>query len=208
MPKTKAFDRYSDEYDNWFAKNPDKYEAELELIRGLLPCRPDAAGIEIGVGSGKFAAPLGIKTGVEPSAQMAARAEEQGIKVISGIAENLPLPDESFDFVLMVTTLCFLDDVTGSLKEARRVLKNQGFLIVGFMDKNSELGRKYEANKEKSKFYRDASFLSSEDVLEYLKNTGFKPEIIKQTLIPDQPDQAVLNGFGLGAFVGVRAVKT
>ncbi|MFP3998769.1 MAG: class I SAM-dependent methyltransferase [Desulfobacterales bacterium] len=208
MAKTKAFDRYSDEYDKWFTKNPEKYEAELALIRGLLPCRPDAAGIEIGVGSGKFAAPLGIKTGVEPSAQMAARAEKQGIKVISGIAENLPLPDESFDFLLMVTTLCFLDDATGSLKEARRVLKNQGFLIVGFMDKNSELGRKYEANKEKSKFYRDASFLSSEDVLEYLKNTGFKPEIIKQTLIPDQPDQAVLNGFGLGAFVGVRAVKT
>lgn len=43
MPKTNAFDRYTDEYDDWFAKNPEKYEAELELIRELLP--PQAAAL-------------------------------------------------------------------------------------------------------------------------------------------------------------------
>lgn len=74
-------------------KNAEAYRAELELIRGLLPAYPRAKGLEVGVGSGKFAAPLGIRTGVEPSAQMAAKAEQLGIRVVLGVAENLPFPD-------------------------------------------------------------------------------------------------------------------
>lgn len=66
MPKIEAFDRFSDAYDAWFEENADKYEAELGLIRRLLP-PSGARGIEIGVGSGKFAVPFGIRIGVEPS---------------------------------------------------------------------------------------------------------------------------------------------
>jgi len=33
---------------------------------------------------------------------------KKGIEVVEGIAEDLPFDDESFDFVLMITTICFL----------------------------------------------------------------------------------------------------
>ncbi len=46
--------------------------------------------------------PLGIKTGVEPSPQMAERSRKFGLNVIEAVAEDLPFSDEEFDFVFMV----------------------------------------------------------------------------------------------------------
>ncbi len=99
MPRTEPFDEYSDAYDEWFEENLDLYEAELEAIRRLLP-PPGAEGMEVGVDSGKFAAPLGIRIGVEPSKVMAIKAREQGIDVYPGVAKDLSFPDGRFDFVL------------------------------------------------------------------------------------------------------------
>lgn len=41
----------------------------------------------------------------------------------------------------MVTVLCFLKDPFRALKEAKRVLKPQGKLIIGMIDPDSPLGR-------------------------------------------------------------------
>jgi ubiquinone/menaquinone biosynthesis C-methylase UbiE len=112
--------------------------------------------LEVGVGSGKFALPLGIKTGVDPAGEMLKKAASAEIKVFRGVAESLPFADQSFDFVLMVTTICFVDNLVQSFMEAFRVLKDTGFIVVGFVDKDSNLGRQYLERKEKSKFYRRA----------------------------------------------------
>lgn len=206
MPKIEPFEKYSDAYDEWFDKNPDKYEAELEAIRQLLPLT-EAEGVEIGVGSGRFAVPLGIKIGVEPSGAMAIKAEKRGVKVFPGVAENLPFSDAMFDFVLMVTTICFVDDVTKSFAEAFRVLKHGGHIIVGFMDKESELGRQYAENREGSEFYKDATFFSTKEVLKHLKEVGFRIARIKQTLIHGDSKGTILDNYGKGAFVVVSGMK-
>ena len=206
MPKTESFEKYSDVYDEWFKKNFDLYEAELEAIRQLIP-PPGSEGMEVGVGSGKFAAPLGIKIGVEPSEKMAIKAGMQGINVYPAVAEELPFSDGRFDFVLMVTTICFVDDVIKSFREAFRVLRPNGCIIVGFVDKESELGRQYADKREKSKFYKDATFFSTQEVLRYLKEAGFGAVKIKQTLIPGESQETILDGFGKGAFVVIKGVK-
>lgn len=59
----------------------------------------------------------------------------------------------------MVTVICFLDDVLQAFKEAYRVLKPGGYILVGFIDKESVLGRQYMEKREKSLFYQDAVFL-------------------------------------------------
>ena len=69
MARTAAFEKHSEAYDDWFDKNRDIYEAELKVVRQLLPVG-NVQGMEVGVGSGKFAEPLGIKIGLEPSEQM------------------------------------------------------------------------------------------------------------------------------------------
>jgi len=206
MPRTQPFDEYSDEYDEWFEKNRELYAAEVEAIRQLLPW-PGADGVEVGVGSGKFAAPLGIRIGVEPAEKMAIKAEERGIRVYRGVAEHLPFPDGRFDFVLMVTTICFVDDVIKSFREAHRVLKPGGCIIVGFVDEDSDLGREYADKRNTSRFCKEAAFFSTPEVLNYLRQAGFGSVRIKQTLLRGQSGELILDGFGKGAFVVIRGAK-
>ena len=206
MPKIEPFEKYSNVYDKWFDNHIDFYVAELEAIRQLI-FPPGAEGMEVGVGSGKFAAPLGIKIGVEPSEKMASKARLKGIDVHSGTAEELPFSDSRFDFVLMVTTICFVDDVIKSLREVFRVLKPGGFIIVGFVDRESELGKQYSERRESSRFYKDATFFSPLEVLKYLKASGFVTTNILQTLIPGELPKTILEGFGRGAFIVIKAMK-
>jgi ubiquinone/menaquinone biosynthesis C-methylase UbiE len=206
MPKIESFEKYSEEYDQWFDKHPDFYAAEIETIRRLIPSA-GAEGMEVGVGSGKFAVPLGIKVGVEPSEKMASIARLQGIDVHSGVAENLPFSDSRFDFVMMVTTICFVDDIVKSFREAFRVLKNDGFIIVGFVDKESELGKQYSEKKENSKFYKDATFFSVPEVLSYLNVSGFVISNVLQTLIPGEIPNTIVEGFGRGSFVVIKGIR-
>ena len=206
MPKIEPFEKHSDRYDEWFEKNRAIYHAELETVRHLIPL-PPAEGLEVGVGSGKFAVPLGIKIGVEPSDKMAVKAEKQGIRVFRHVAEELPFPDFKFDFVLMVTTICFVDDIVKSFQEAFRVLKPGGCIIVGFVDKESDLGKRYSADRHKNVFYRDATFFSAQEVCKHLTDTGFRDLSSRQTLIPGEEQGMILDGFGKGAFVVIKGVK-
>lgn len=205
MAKIESFEQHSDAYDQWFEKNHALYKAELEAIRQFIPL--GAEGVEVGVGSGKFAAPLGIKIGVEPSEKMAIKAKELGIEVYLGVAENLPFPDDRFGFVLMVTTICFVDNIKKSFTEAFRVLKPGAAIIIGFVDKESTLGKQYAARSHESKFYKNATFFSAQEVLKYLSLAGFKEPKIKQALIPSEAPETILDGFGQGAFVAIKAIK-
>ena len=209
MAKVEPFEKYTQRYEEWFEKHKYAYLSELNAIKSILP--KFKKGLEVGVGTGRFAAPLGIQYGIEPSEKMAEIARKRGIKVINGIAENLPFDDESFDLVLLVTTICFVDDVLKTLQEAYRVLKPDGYLIIGFIDKNSPLGEYYQKIKEKNPFYKEANFISTEELLKDLKKVGFKEFKIVQTIFHKLEDikdiEPVKEGYGEGSFVVIRAKK-
>ena len=206
MARINAFQQYGDKYDEWFVRNADLYSAEIAAI-GSFFSHEKLFGLEVGVGSAKFALPLGVKIGVEPSEKMAQKAKKAGISVVKAVAENLPFPESTFDFVLMVTTICFVDDIEQSFKEAKRVLKKGGFIVTGFVDKESELGKIYQAKKDKSKFYKEAVFFSSAEVIASLKKAGFTDIKAKQTLLSRQNIKGIKDGFGEGSFVVIKAFK-
>jgi SAM-dependent methyltransferase len=208
MPKISAFDQHVVDYDAWFDRHGPAYDSELQAVGELLePGRT----LEVGVGTGRFAGPLRVGWGVEPSARMRALARERGVDAIDGVAELLPYPDESFDSVLMVTTICFLDDVHAALLEACRVLKPSGHLVIGFVDRESPLGRDYEAHRAENVFYREATFLSALEVAEHLHRAGLLRLDFRQTLFTPLADvtspQASRPGYGAGSFVVVRAQR-
>ena len=70
----------------------------------------------------------------EPSEEMAQLARERGVTVYEGVAEDLPLDSGSYDFALMVTTICFVDDADKAVGEMARVIKTEGRVILGFVD--------------------------------------------------------------------------
>lgn len=206
MPRTEPFEAFSDRYDAWFDRHEEAYHAELAAIRQLLPGTA-ARGLEVGVGTGKFAVPLGVHLGIEPSERMAIKAEQQGITVLRGVAERLPFPAAGFDFVLMVTTICFVDDILQSFREAFRVLQPRGCLVLGFVDRDSQLGQTYLLQKQTNVFYRDATFYSAQEVQGFLLETGFGHLAFRQTLIPGETRGTVESGFGKGGFVVARGEK-
>jgi len=209
MTKAKPFDDYASQYEDWFERNKFTFESELRAIREQLPRSNN--GIEIGVGSGRFAVPLGIKIGVDPSRKMRKLAQKRGIKVIDGVAESLPFDDSQIDFALMITTICFVDDIKVSFQEAYRVLKPGGVLIIGFIDKESPIGRLYQQHKGKSVFYRIATFYTVDEVVSNLEKAGFKNFNFTQTIFHNLADirdiEPIKKGYGEGSFVVIKATK-
>lgn len=131
------------------------------------------------------------------------------MRVYEAFAEKLPFDDEHFDFALMVTTVCFLEDPVRAFREAGRILKPGGVLILGTLDKNSHAHEKYESHMDRSRFYSHAYFYSVEQILMWLKEAGFVQDRIVQTVFK-KPEgleaiDEVKDGYGEGIFAVISA---
>lgn len=207
VPRTAPFETHHRRYDEWFVRHAAAYHSELLAVRALLPWH--GWGLSIGVGTGRFAAPLGVRTGIDPAHEVLAYAAQRGISVVQGIAERLPFADHAFDYALSVTTICFVDDASAMLSEARRVLKSGSKLVIGFIDRSSELGQHYLAHQAENIFYREATFYSANEVERLLHETGFTEPVWVQTLSKTLEETREIEplraGYGHGAFVVVKA---
>jgi SAM-dependent methyltransferase len=214
MARITAFQTQVERYERWFETHSAAYEAELRALGCFLPRR--GLGLEVGVGTGRFAAPLRIAVGLDPSDAMLFRAAGRGIAAVRGIAEALPFAEGSFDFVAFVTALCFVDSPRVALAEARRVLRPGGALIIAFIDRDSELGQRYSESRASSPFYQEATFYSVPEVAALLRAAGFAPRAWIQTLFGQYAAPAIegpagsqaeapLPGTGKGAFAVVLA---
>lgn len=201
------FDRYYKKYDAWYEKSPSLYLSELAALKKVVPAR--GKGLEIGVGTGRFAVPLKIRYGIDPSKNMLKFARQRGINVRSGRGEKLPYKNSSFDHVVIIATLCFVRDPENVLKEARRILKTGGRIIIAFIDKNSILGKYYQ--RKKSVFYKKAVFFSVKDIRKWIHETGFTGFTCFQTLFGPLKKMGSLQtprkGYGKGSFIVIRSHK-
>ena len=209
MARIEPFEKYSEKYEDWFERNKFVYESEIGAIKELFP--KVKKGIEIGVGSGKFAVPLGIKIGIDPSPRMRKIAQKRGIEVINATAEELPFENSQFELVLMVTTICFVDNLNLAFREAYRILKLGGYLIIGFVDRDSSLGKLYQQHKENNLFYKIATFYSTKEVVYSLSKVGFKEFDFRQTIFHGLNEikdvEPAKEDYGEGSFVVIRARK-
>jgi ubiquinone/menaquinone biosynthesis C-methylase UbiE len=85
---------------------PHYHASQVESVVGIDPCAT----------SWKLAQPRAASLGVP-------------LEFIEGSAEEMPLPDASFDSVLMTYSLCTIPDAHKALAEIRRVLKPEGRLL-------------------------------------------------------------------------------
>jgi len=157
--KSRIFESLAADYDRWFDDHAEVYHAQLRLLGRAVPSA--GHGLEIGVGSGRFAAPLGIRCGIDPSFPLAEKAKRRGVEVAIAVGEYLPYRSGSFDYALMMTVICFLDDMAKVLREGFRVLAPSGSIVLGFIERDGEIFRHYRAEPEKGRFLRHARFHSS-----------------------------------------------
>lgn len=138
--------------------NPSEYEAWYETMRGswiagrefdlmMRLLDPPAGGtlLDVGCGTGHFSrrfAAAGLRvTGLDPDPAMLEHARRLGggANYLRGTATALPLPDGAYDFVTAVTSLCFIADAPGALREMWRVARRA--LLLGLLNRRSLLYR-------------------------------------------------------------------
>ncbi len=206
MPKTRPFKENHQRYEKWFVENELLYDAELAAVKEFVP--KEGAGLEIGVGSGLFSKPLGICFGVDPCGEMLDLAQKRDVKVMRGVAEALPCKSVKFDYILMVTVVCFFDDPLKAFQEVKRVLAPGGRLIIAYIDCASPMGQEYEKHQSESTFYKEARFFSTREMVEMLTEAGFKQFSFRQCISSAGEDKEVFTvqqGYGQGGFVVVEA---
>jgi SAM-dependent methyltransferase len=119
-----------------------RYNGRNDYLLGglgrMLPAYPHTSrpGIVLDVGCGAGSRLLRLKcaswtgVGVEPDAHGAARAYAAGLHVCRGHAERLPLAAATFDCVLMSHAIEHAYDPRSALREAIRVLKPDGHVVI------------------------------------------------------------------------------
>jgi len=112
----------------------------LQALRSetLAPARGKV--VEIGFGSGLNLPhyPAGVLSlvGVEPNTGMHHRALPRiegtrlPVQIVPGTAEHMPLPNAEFDTAVSVLTLCSVGQPRRALLELRRVLRDDGRLLL------------------------------------------------------------------------------
>jgi ubiquinone/menaquinone biosynthesis C-methylase UbiE len=207
MRAIQTFEEHAEEYDRWFDANRFTFLSEVKALEGHVP--RSGRGLEVGVGTGRFAVPLGIRIGVEPARTMADMARKRGVEVCNALAEKLPFGDNTFDFLVMVTTICYFRDPILALREAHRVLKPGGAIVIGMLDRDSPLGRAYPAKRRESTFYRWARFYSVDQILRMLRGLRFSRAKISQTIFKNLVEisamEPVRDGHGEGLFAVISA---
>jgi len=194
-------------YEGWYETKEGKYYDKLEkqlILRLLKPARGESL-LDIGCGTGhhlRWLASFGLKlAGVDnssPMLEVAKRDLNKDIELRLADAEDLPYPEDSFDIVMMITTLEFLEEPKLALKEALRVCKDR--VLLGVMNKYSWLSVRRRA---KGIFLKDPiwgypRFYGVRELARLVKGLDKNLKVCWQTCIPNSQGR---NPFG--AFIGV-----
>ena len=203
-----AFEDLAERYDAWYDTEPGRVLFDLEL-GALRPLFAGTAGprLEVGVGSGRFAAALGIEVGLDPAEMPLRLAKARGVPVLRGVGDQLPFADDTFGAVAVIVTLCFVENPAAVLAEVGRVLRPDGRLVVGLVPLDSAWGRSYvEKGRAGHSFYGRARFETLAEHRLMLDVGGFRLVEARSTLFQAPSDEPVAEPVRSGAVGGAGFV--
>ena len=159
-----------------------RYQIFEEVKKDLKKLSPNSKVLDLGSGTGhlsKYIKELGFDViGLDPSLKMLelARHNFNDIDFVEGISAKLPFDDKSFDYVVSIEVLRYLNpkDVEKTYKEIHRVLKPKGLFNVTHVNKYA-LDMYYF-------YYHFKKFISQKNGRQY-HNCYFTNSIIEKNII-------------------------
>jgi len=222
--RAQLFDEWPESYDRWFTTPIGSLvkRYETELILNLLSPKQGEIILDAGCGTGIFSLDIlssGAKViGLDLSLPMLMRAEKKlkGFPFQMVFADMLDLPfrEGSFDKVVSVTALEFIEDGKAAVGELFRVTKREGRIVAATLNSLSPwaLRRRVEA-KERHSIFEKAIFRSPDELRSLASAAG----VVKTAVHfqkGDDPERAVeieqegkRKNLNTGAFVAVRWEK-
>ena len=171
---------------------------------------PHAKGkiLEIGIGSG-INIPFYKKSqieklyGLDPSEElnhMAHKVASQNsldVEFLLSGAEEIPLPSNSIDTILITYTLCTIPDLNSSMSEMKRVLKDDGnflFCEHGIAPDQNIIKWQNRINPVWGKLFGGCSI--NRDIPDIIQSSGFKLNKLNQMYLPSTPKIVGYNYWG------------
>ncbi len=171
-----------------------------EAIRAALGDAPIRSLLDLGTGTGRmlelFAndieSGLGLDLSLDMLALARARLDRAGLRHCSvrhGDIYDLALPRDSFDVVIVHQVLHFLDDSARALREAARVLRPGGrLLVVDFAPHDLEFLREEHAHRRLG--------FAAETVQQWMQAAGL--DVVRQQTLPPGPEGKIAVSLWLG----------
>jgi ubiquinone/menaquinone biosynthesis C-methylase UbiE len=222
--KSQLFDEWPEAYDRWFTTPigslVKKYEAQLVL--DLLKPKQGEVVLDAGCGTGVFTVDIlslgsrviGLDISLPMLIQAGKKLKGYPIETVLADMSNLPFRESSFDKVVSVTALEFIEDAKGAVKELFRVTRRGGCIVVATLNILSPwaLRRKAQA-KERQTIFEKAIFRSPDELRSLASIEG----VVKTAIHfqkEDDPEEAVRiereggrKKWDTGAFVAIRWEK-
>ncbi len=193
MTSEEVFDKFAERYDSWYERPFGSSVFRIEkacistLCEGL-----KGPYLEVGVGTGRFSKALGIEYGLDTSMGVLKLAKGRGITVVQGAGESLPFRDGCFGAVFIIVTICFVREPLKVLREASRVLRDDGSVILGLIPRESPWAAYYIKKGEAGNvFYKIARFYSRDELEEMLSLAGLRITRACSTLFHEPTEEPV-----------------
>lgn len=171
------FDQKANNYDEWYKSKLGIFVDQVETDLAFSIFKPTSGMnvLDVGCGTGNFSiklAKLGCKViGIDISEEMINKAKEKientklDIEFYVMDAYNIKFSNESFDGVFSMAAFEFIDKPLIAYNEMYRVLKKNGYLLIGTINKESKWAEFYISKSlQKNSIYEYASFKSMDDL--------------------------------------------
>ena len=176
MTRGRMFDNWPERYDRWFTTPIGKLvrEYEKELIISLLKPEQGDKILDAGCGTGVFTADIleheALVFGIDISLPMLTQAGEklEGYPFFTALGTMICLPfaENTFDKVVSITALEFIEDGRKAVEELFRVTKKGGSILVATLNSLSSWAaqRREKANKGQSVLFEKVIFRSPDEL--------------------------------------------
>ncbi len=172
------FDNEAKSYDTWYTTPLGRFVDELETLAVMETLQPKSSEIilDVGCGTGNYAIKLAqrgcIVVGIDISEEMLAIARKKcqelnlRIELLNANAESIPFADNYFDSVVSIATFEFIRNPQKALEEMFRVVKSNGKIVVGFINRESPWGELYLSEEFRTKtIFKYAYLFSKSEII-------------------------------------------